>query len=372
MWGASGRGADTRVRSAETHLGVPGFVPREEGRDESRPGRQECLRHAGLAALLAALLLTAGCGYIGYPMVPLANVPNKINDLVAVQRGSTIIVHCTIPTLTTENFPIKAATKQDLRIGPAGTPFNSSEWAPQAKPVASSEVKDGILTYKIPTADWTGKTVALAVRSISAKGKQSDWSNFEIFRVVPPPPTPSQPTVQNTAQGEHIAWTGPGDQFRVLRRVGDEKEYTIAATVAGHEWTDTPIEYGKPYTYMVQALFDAGNKRLAESDLSEPKLDTPEDEFPPAVPAGLRADATANGVSLVWESDTDSDLAGYRVYRSEGSGPWQKLDDVSAVPSYSDTTAQHGKTYRYAISAFDKAAKSNESDRSAPVEIAFP
>ncbi len=325
-----------------------------------------------LAALVLLLLLTAGCGYIGYPMVPLANVPNRISDLAAVQRGETVIAHFAIPTYTTENFPIKTSVKLDLRIGPAGTPFNSAEWAAQAKPMSPAQIKDGLATYNIPTADWTGKTVAIAVRSISAKGKQSDWSNYEIFRVVAPPPAPSQPTVQNTALGEHITWTGPGDQFRVLRRIGDEKEYTVAATVAGHEWTDTPIEYGKPYTYMVQALVDAGNKRLAESDLSEPRPDTPEDKFAPAVPSGLRADGTATGVSLVWEPDTDSDLAGYRIYRSEGSGPWQKLADVNAVPSYSDTTAQHGKTYRYAISAFDKTAPPNESDRSAPVEIVFP
>jgi hypothetical protein len=41
------RGADTRVCSAETHLGAPvrPDCASERGRDESRPGRHECLRH---------------------------------------------------------------------------------------------------------------------------------------------------------------------------------------------------------------------------------------------------------------------------------------------------------------------------------------
>jgi fibronectin type 3 domain-containing protein len=119
-------------------------------------------------------------------------------------------------------------------------------------------------------------------------------------------------------------------------------------------------------------LVDAGNQKMAESDISAVDTHIPKDRFAPAVPSGLRADRTANSVSLVWEADTDTDLAGYRIYRSEGSGPWQKLADVNAVPSYSDAAAEHGKTYRYAVSAFDKTVPPNESERSAAVEIVFP
>jgi hypothetical protein len=305
-------------------------------------------------------------------MPPLANIPNRISDLAAVERGSAIIAHFTVPTLTTELHPIKKPVKLDLRIGLAGEHFDVGAWASEANPISPSEIKDGLATYKIPTQEWTGKQVAIGVRSIGSNGKQSEWSNFETLPIVAAPEAPSRPEVKDTAAGEQISWTGRGDQFRVLRRIGDEKEYTVAATVTGHEWIDTGIDYGKPYTYMVQALVDAGNKKMAESDLSETFTCTPIDTFPPAVPSGLRADRTVNSVSLVWEPDTEPDLAGYRVYRSEGNGPWQKLADVNVVPSYSDTTVEHGKTYRYAVGAFDKAAKVNESDRSAPVEIVFP
>ena len=328
-------------------------------------------RHREGAALVIILLLfTSACGYIGYPMVPLANIPNRVADLAAVQRGSTIIVHFSLPTLTTENLPVGTALNLDLRIAQAGTPFQPAEWATQAKPTAQpDEIKGGIVTYKLPAAAWAGKTVALAART-GGNGKLSDWSNYEIFRVIPAPETPSKPTVENTPQGERITWNGAGDQFRVLRRVGDEKDFSVAANVTSHEWTDTPLDYGKPYTYMVQALVDVGNKRLTESDLSPAADDTPKDTFPPAVPSGLHADQSGAGVSLVWDPDSDADLAGYRIYRSEGNGAWQKLGDGNAVPSYSDTTGEHGKTYRYAVSAFDKST--NESGRSAAVEVVFP
>jgi fibronectin type 3 domain-containing protein len=164
-----------------------------------------------------------------------------------------------------------------------------------------------------------------------------------------------------------VTWTGRGNQFRVLRRGGPDDSFTVGATLAEHEWTDPAVETGKSYEYLVQSLVDLGNQKVAESDLSDSTRGIYEDKFAPAVPVALRADPTPNSVSLVWEADTEPDLAGYRVYRSVGDGPWQKLADVSAVPSYSDTTIEHGKTYHYAVTAFDKS--NNESDRSAAVEI---
>ena len=318
------------------------------------------------------LLLTAGCGYIGQPLVPLANVPQRISDLAAVQRGAVIIAHFTIPTFTTENNPIKTSVNLDFRAGVAGDPFNPGDWANEAKLISQFEVKDGLATFKIPTEAWTGKKVTISVRSIGSNRKRSDWSNFETLLVVNPPETPSKPAVDDIAAGERVTWTGAGDRFRILRRVADEKDYAIAATVQGHEWIDAGIDYGKPYSYAVQALVDAGNQKTAESDISPSDTHTPKDTFPPAIPSGLRADRTANSVSLVWEPDSEPDLAGYRIYRSEGNGPWQKLADVNTVPSYSDTAVEHGKTYHYAISAFDKTDPPNESQHSAPVEMVFP
>ena len=306
-------------------------------------------------------------------MYPLANIPTKISDLAVVQRGSSLIVHFSLPTFTTENNPIGTGLYLDLRVGVAGEHFNPHDWPNGAKSESPQVIKGGIATYVIPTKDWAGKKVAIAARSSGANRKPSDWSNIEILPVIAPPQVPSQPVVENTPPGLRVTWTGPGDQFRILRKIGDEKDYMVANTGTGHEWIDTGVEYGKPYTYEVQALVGIGDKRVAESDLSAPGAKTPEDIFPPAVPTALRADRSGNAVSLVWEPDSDADLAGYRIYRSEGNGPWQKLADVSTVPSYSDTTVEHGKTYHYAVSAFDNSPKHNESERSAPpVEIAVP
>src|ERR1700683_244605 len=96
-------------------------------------GSPTAWRRAHLLSFL--LLFAAGCGYISNPLPPLANVPARIPDLGSVQRGAAIIVHFTVPTLTTENHPIEKAVKLDLRIGVTGQPFRLDLWAHEAKPV---------------------------------------------------------------------------------------------------------------------------------------------------------------------------------------------------------------------------------------------
>jgi hypothetical protein len=317
--------------------------------------------------LAAAMWLTAGCGYVGGPLTPLANVPMPVSDLAAIERGAVLIVHCTVPTRTTENVLIKAPVKLDLRIGERGSNFNPEEWASRAKPVSEAKLEDGLATYRIPVAEWVGKEVVLGVRAVGSNGKQAGWSNYQTLPVVAPPekPVPAQP--EDTAMGIRITWTGRGDHFRILRRGGSEEGTPpILATVEGHEWTDPGAEDGKPYIYLVQALVDLAGQKIAESDLAETGVITPKDVFPPAVPGGLHAAAGPNSIQLVWDRDIEADLAGYRVYRSVGDGPLEKLAEPGAIPSYSDTPVEKGKTYRYAVSAFDKAG--NESGRCAAVE----
>jgi hypothetical protein len=313
---------------------------------------------------LAALFL-AGCAYIGSPYPPLVNIPARVTNLAAVQRAGRIIVNYSVPTLTTEGVAIKSPLQLDLRIGPAGTPPN------QFKPLPEGKIVNGFVTYEIPTAEWTGRDVTIAVRSISAKGKPSAWSEVANLPIVPPPEQPSNVKAEATAQGVRVTWDGPPGDFRVFRRTGDDPDLQRLADVPQREFTDRTIEYGTHYAYLVQRIVKLPAGKEAESDPSKPEAAlTPEDKFPPAVPAGLRASAAPGSVELSWDRNTESDLAGYRIYRATGGGAFEKIAEVTQIPSYSDHAVEHGKTYRYAISAFDQVG--NESERTAPAEVSIP
>jgi hypothetical protein len=319
-----------------------------------------------LAAAVALFL--AGCGYVGDPQPPLANIPLPVSDLAALQRGGHIIVQCAVPALTTEGHPIPPPLKLDLRAGTADQ-FEPNQWAAGARQIAPGAITNGIARYEIPAADWIGKEVIFSVQAVAGSGKRSSWSNYVIVPVVTPPEKPVGIAAAVVPQGVRLTWQGRGADFRVFRKTGDG-DYAPVAGVQSSEWTDTATEFGKRYTYLVQSVVKLHNRKEAESELSDEASITPLDIFPPAAPQGVHGSGAPNSIELNWERNTEEDLSGYRVYRGEGEGALEKIADVSVVPSYSDRKVEHGKTYRYQVAAVDQSG--NESPRSAPIQVAVP
>ena len=97
---------------------------------------------------------------------------------------------------------------------------------------------------------------------------------------------------------------------------------------------------------------------------------TPADTFPPAAPSSLAAIAGNGVISLIWEPNTESDLAGYLVLR--GDAPGDTLRAITPEPvaatTYRDTTARAGTRYVYVVVAVDRATPQNVSARSNRVE----
>ena len=115
------------------------------------PGGDSVVMHRVLPALIAAAaLLTTGCGYTGDPLPPLANIPARVLDLAAIQRGGRIMVQFTVPPRTTEGVAIKTPLKLDLRIGTAEPPFSqeAGPLTPHRSPQAPSTT--GWLATKSP------------------------------------------------------------------------------------------------------------------------------------------------------------------------------------------------------------------------------
>ena len=257
-------------------------------------------------------------------MPPLADIPVAVQDLGAVQRGAVILAQFTVPLTTTENMPIRKGLKPDLRIGPAGVPFDAGVWATAAKQVSGVQFANGIARYEIPTTEWTGKDVTVGVRTAGSNGKPSRWSNFVSFPVVAPPETP-RVTVTDTPQGVRLAWTAHGDGFRVLRQTGGTGDFTLMATVEQPEWTDHAADIGKAYAYRIQTIVKLAGGKEAESDFSADAPITPQDLFPPAAPTGLGASVAPNSIELTWNPNTESTFGGYSVYRSTAGGAFEKL-----------------------------------------------
>jgi hypothetical protein len=314
--------------------------------------------------LVAAVWTAVGCGYIGEPLPPLANVPARVGDLTAVQRGAVILARFTPPPITTENQPIKTPLELDLRVGPRAEGMNDEAWAAAAVQVKPSAIENGVARYEIPISNWAGKEVLLRARSRGSNGKESAWSNFFAVPVAQPLETPANLRGEAVPEGVRLSWQARAPMIRIFRRTGTGS-YTEVAETPQPPWTDGTVQFGQPYTYRVQSFASVREGLQAESEFSAEFSIQPEDKFPPAAPVGLQANDTPATIQLTWEARSEPDLAGYRVYRSVGQGPPEKVAEVT-VPAYSDRNVEMGKAYRYTVTAFDGSG--NESLPSAPAE----
>ncbi|WP_261300554.1 S-layer homology domain-containing protein [Paenibacillus andongensis] len=92
-----------------------------------------------------------------------------------------------------------------------------------------------------------------------------------------------------------------------------------------------------------------------------------DDRTPPAVPAGLQANAGIGSAALQWSAVSDADLSGYNVYMSaDGGKTWNPALKAGNVTQYTVTGLTAGVTYTFAVTAVDTSG--NESAKSATVQ----
>lgn len=89
----------------------------------------------------------------------------------------------------------------------------------------------------------------------------------------------------------------------------------------------------------------------------------------PLSPEGLEAEPLKMAIKLFWNSNQETDIAGYNIYKDAGEGYFLKISLDKQATEYEDTEVLSGIENFYRISAFD--VNGNESEKSEAVS-AFP
>lgn len=140
--------------------------------------------------------------------------------------------------------------------------------------------------------------------------------------------------------------------------------------LAAPTFTEPVVFDGREICYEVRAVRGTGAAAV-EGAPSERVCVTPHDTFAPATPRGVSAVAAEGVMDLVWEPNTELDLAGYVVLRGEaGDATLTPLfERPIAETRYSDTTVTAGRRYVYAVVAADaRLPVANVSPESLRVE----
>jgi hypothetical protein len=324
------------------------------------------------ATSLSCFLLS--CGYVGPVVPPSPQIPYPVSDLAVVERGNQLIITFTTPPRTIDALAIQQFSDIDLRIGPSVIPFDFGRWEATAKrhevPFPEENDPDAPrplpVTKKLPVSEWQGKKIDVAVRTAVKRGEHySQWSNRVSLEVIPPLPTP-QVKWEATREGYRLTWSeeSGGTHYEILRQGPGEKTPASIEVAEKPEYTDTKSQWDTPYVYTVIA-----KKGAAESLPSKAVKAQFPDKFAPSVPTSVVALAGPDSVEVTWTRSPEADTKGYYVYRSANGGPFERQGDLVTLPTFSDRKAEHGKTYRYAISAIDQ--KGNSSENSVPADVAF-
>lgn len=88
-----------------------------------------------------------------------------------------------------------------------------------------------------------------------------------------------------------------------------------------------------------------------------------------AVPFGPALAASDTKVVISWNANTESDLAGYKIYYGAVSGTYDEVVDVGNVVTYTIINPGDDVVY-FAVTAYDKAG--NESGKSDVVSVNPP
>jgi hypothetical protein len=257
--------------------------------------------------------------------------------------------------------PPAGATPPAAAVSPTGTAPSSGRGAGAATPPAAAPAP---LPYDVRM---------YSIRGVSRAGRPGQPSARLVVPLVEPPAVPTHVATTVTEGAIVIAWTppvadvgGPPIAFNVYRAKGEGPALTATPT-SNPQFEVSGVEFGTEQCFVVRAAQTIDTVTV-EGAASDPACVTPRDTFPPKPPQGLSVLLLEGAIELVWDANTEADLAGYMVLR--GDAPGDTLRPLTPSPiretTFRDTAVTSGTRYVYAVVAVDRAG--NAGTPSARVE----
>lgn len=319
----------------------------------------------------ALAVLLAACGSVGEPLPPLLHIPGRVADFAVRQDASELVAEWTWPVLGSEGQVFRDMERFEIYsiVVPPDSQTPSVEALLEHGEVLTTVAAQNPdttgpgtrLAVRAPLAAQYGTRRAFAVRGVSAAGRASAWSDLHVLNVVEPPSAASDLVATALEQGVRLVWTPVPEAARygVERRIA-EGEFESIGSAEAAEFLDSSPQWEMPSSYRVKALKAAGDSPDVPGPASDIASLTPRDVFPPAAPSDLRALAVATGVELSWVSNSEPDLAGYRVLR-DGA---QIHEGLLEAANYGDQPLAEGQTATYQVTAVDRSGNA-----SSPAEV---
>jgi len=365
---------------------------------------------------VSAVPFFSGCAAPGEPTPPTPPIPVAIADLVGHQQGDGVELVFTLPGRTVTGDRLAAAPAIEVLRG-AAKPNGSLDvktlrvvdtvpGSLVANYIAEGHVKVLDPIAPAETRAHPGVTLFYVVRTRAAQKRASADSNAISVQVFPVAERITSLIVRVTETAIELNWTPPtqtsggepltaAPSYRVYRgelepATADaaakdpsqgkwKSPLSLLAAAAEPSYRDTLFDFGKTYGYVVRSVTVVEGREVESSD-SEPAIITPHDTFPPGAPQNVAGNVLPGAtpgtavVDLSWSINLETDLAGYRVYRSEQHDTKGALvtPDLLLAPEYRDNSVEPGHRYWYTVTAVDRAGNESEPSAAVGVDVAKP
>jgi hypothetical protein len=350
--------------------------------------RQPLLRSLLLILAVCALSLAPTCGKRRPPLAPIERIPQRTELLSGAQRGNQVILSWPAPLRNAGEGSVQSIRRVDVyRVAErpnSPLPLTEEEFAARATLIGSvtyDEIKKAgdNLTYT-DTLELGGEPARLryAVRYVNSAGQRAAFSNFFLMEPaarVAEPPTIIKTGNEYSETANTITWEAPRKNtdastpvnllgYNVYRTdAGQPQTIPIplnAQPVTATQYQDRNFKFGDKYVYVVRSVSLGTEGRPVESLNSNSIQLTPIDAYAPAAPEKPLIGASPGKLSVFWVANSESDLAGYYLYRSTDPNlpkdKWTKLTPaLYTKTTFADENVEAGKTYYYYVVAFDNA-----------------
>jgi len=352
--------------------------------------------------LVLSTFLMSGvfCGKRGPIYPPLVKIPQKIEDLEVFQMGNTLVLQWSNPTSYMDGNPIEGdiavelwLLKVERELAKQQGGLTEENFASKALLHETIKQKDFakfqdpergpsgglIYTYELSSEELSQMVFVFGLRVKDSKDKESGFSSLKPFipKSVPLPPLDLQAMMRENNVA--IEWKPPEKNidsstppsvagYNVYRESENEEFHRINTTLIEEtSFVDRDFVYNMTYRYYVRASATRSSP-YTESGNSKAVEMLTEDTLIPIAPTGLVAIAGENFVSLTWDSNKETDLAGYRVWRrSDSVEKFAAVTELIAENVFHDSKVEKNQRYFYAITALD--VNGNESQRSEAVSV---
>jgi hypothetical protein len=342
----------------------------------------------------------AGCGVPGIPMPPSLALPRPVDDLAAVRKGGRVVLTWSAPLQTTDRQNIRRLGTTVICRSVGEFPMKQCRVVKQLRPedlqslAAGANRRPRVMFEDALGAEMESATqfVTYAVEVQNRREKSAGLSNQVRVSLAPSLPAPGNLHAEATAESVVLSWTAPERlpsaanlrfSYRVFRKLANAADYTLIQELPARAGTETvgdrSFEWEHAYDYRVTSVTRmqlAGGEAMEFEGDDSPVVDCfPHDIFPPATPTGLQAVFSGVGqkpfIDLTWAPNTEADLAGYNVFRSEPGETARQINrQLVKAPAFRDENVAGGHRYIYSVSAVDE--RGNKSARSETAVEAVP